>query len=196
MNTDPRIQPQKQAATSAGFTLVELLVIIAVVVVLLAWLLPALGKAKDAGRVVRCASNERQIGVGIGVIVAETGYMPTIWERWFAYDAVPGLDGGGRGWTVWGFLRNAGVRSELFVCPSDEREFPMHDMYGSGFLQHIEPRGESMYKRGQFSYTALVCGYGRSDLRVPWSAPDDPVTRLVHSGPLDPGEIPEPSKIF
>lgn len=188
--------PADRTTSRAGFTLVELLVIISIIVVLLAWLLPALERAKEAGRVVRCASNERQIGVGIGVIVAGSGYMPVIWERWFAYDAVPGLDGDGRGWTVWGILRkDGGVRAELFRCPSDDRKFRWLEKDGLGFLQHLEPQGETLSQRGQFSYAALVCGYGRTDLRVPWSAPDDPVTGLVHSGSLDPGEIPDPSKM-
>ncbi len=47
-----------------GFTLVELLVVVAIIALLLALALPGLARAHKAARVAGCASNLRQIGVG------------------------------------------------------------------------------------------------------------------------------------
>ncbi len=47
----------------AGFTLIELLVVISIISVLIAILLPVLGKAREATKTVQCFSNQRQLGI-------------------------------------------------------------------------------------------------------------------------------------
>lgn len=54
-----------------NFTLVECLVVIAVIAVLASLLLPTLAKAKDMGRRIACAKNIKQLGQGLAMYVAE-----------------------------------------------------------------------------------------------------------------------------
>jgi len=57
-----------------GFTLVELLVVIAVIAILIAILMPALAKAKRQTMLVLCMNNLRQLGVGLEIYVTENNY--------------------------------------------------------------------------------------------------------------------------
>lgn len=60
-----------------AFSLIELLVVIAVIAVLVSMLLPALGRARETSKGVRCLANQRSIGQGVTLYTSAFGeYYP------------------------------------------------------------------------------------------------------------------------
>ncbi len=62
-----------------NFTLIELLIVIAIIAILAALLLPALNKARDKGKMIRCASNQKQIGAALHMYAQDFGDIVTLY---------------------------------------------------------------------------------------------------------------------
>jgi len=68
----------------SGFTLVELLVVVAIIGILIGLLLPAVQAAQEAARRMQCASNLRQIGIAFQTFHDSQQAFPVGWDEFGA----------------------------------------------------------------------------------------------------------------
>ena len=138
----------RPAPARRAFTLVELLVVMAIISVLLAILLPTLSRAREYARQVKCASNMRQIVLAILMYSNDNkGKLPIPALTPGNGSRPAPVTGGGDinavyqliafsgsvydghlvyNWsqgTLWPYIdRSAGTREQLFNCPSDDNK--------------------------------------------------------------------------
>lgn len=110
--------------SKAGFTLVELLVVVGIIALLIAMLLPALSRAREAAKATTCLSNIRQLaGALVMYTIENKGYLPVQYGdvSTFADPSVFDTPNPGN-WNVFAslmhYLDGVNTASSLWVCPS------------------------------------------------------------------------------
>ncbi|WP_437185043.1 DUF1559 domain-containing protein [Planctomicrobium sp. SH668] len=81
MNARSELQRQSSHRSAGGFTILELLICVALVAVLLALVFPVLGTVRESSRRVQCSNHLKQIGLAIQGYHESFGYLPPAW-RW------------------------------------------------------------------------------------------------------------------
>jgi len=110
------------------FTLIELLIVIAIIAILAGMLLPALNKARDKAKTVRCASNMKQVGFAFSSYTGDFADQMPVGQDINSTILIPGAAVNSATWanllvycrylTPSNYLNNNSP-GNLLICPAD-----------------------------------------------------------------------------
>ena len=128
-------------AKRSNFTLIELLIVIAIIAILAGILLPALTRARERAYSIHCVNNLKQIGLGLAQYTGDFTFFP--WPQ-DATQTLPGTTEKGRWWNLLTGLSDSGVRIGSSYLPIDRQHSSVNGSYlGLRCPKHAEQRTEN-----------------------------------------------------
>ena len=123
-----------ERARAGGFTLMELLVVTALVAILASLAVPAYQRVAQNGRATACVSNLRQLGVGLGAYLADhNNVMPTLQTARASISVnVPVIDN-----TLSTYITAPAV----FACPADVNGYAQST--GTSYFWNVVINGQT-----------------------------------------------------
>ncbi len=153
-----------------NFTLIELLIVIAIIAILAAMLLPAMGLALEVARTSKCSSNLKQQQIGMQMFVDDNKQdLPVANQLSGAYDSgvytlvmwqqkiKPYF---GHKTTANNTTTNTQAAPSIFFCPSDNKRLKATDPLGYNNYYAFAANGAQSY-----GYNHYYLGYENATLR-------------------------------
>lgn len=110
--------PRHTPRVAAGFTLIEMLLVVAILSLLISILMPTLSQSRESASIVVCKNNQHQVHTAISAYAAGN-------QRRFPYDTV--MPNGPWLWdltrtTTEELIASAGGKVDIFFCPSNPQQ--------------------------------------------------------------------------
>lgn len=166
----------------SGFTLAELLVAVALIAIVLAFIFPAFQGASERSKMAKCMGNLRQIGALMGCYLADKGHYPgafveinaagNVTQRWFQVL---------RGYSDSNYAKSSMEVPKVMQCPSRK---PATGVKALGYGYNFEGFGHTP-DNGNGNWDAAGKGYMRKYWNVRPGMVEEPGKKLVIGDSLD-----------
>jgi prepilin-type N-terminal cleavage/methylation domain-containing protein/prepilin-type processing-associated H-X9-DG protein len=130
-----------------GFTLIELLVVVAIIALLIAILLPSLGKARAQANTTKCLANTRGIATSLRTYMAD-------WDTNFPYAKSSGTPSSNFYWIL--LLQPYGNIEKIRQCPEASNSGLSGQTFGEAHRAWYQPGGTAAIASGCYGFNGWL----------------------------------------